>query len=396
MKKTKLVLMLMFVLLVLSGCSAENDKMNFEPDDYYDAEEGGVQDTPEYSSGNDDISDGGHVYQAGETPTLPDRKIIYEASLNVLSLDVEETYQTVLETLGGYTAYIEAESITSKGIDVVIRVYSDDFDELVNDLRNTGDELLTYQKTSEDITNAYSTFEARLEALNAQHARIIELIESATTLADIIELETQRTEIEAELNAIGQTLANYDSLVDYSTINYSIDYIEDLSSLLETSPRPDIDLEDIQKDMIVLSVYNDSDNDTTIYVNVKENGQMIQQYERAVIGEATTEFVIGDLDSGTTYKIEVSSLEENSIRSSEAIITVDTDPTFGSTIQSTFVTSIQALMAVVRGLILAVTGMLPFAVLLGAIGYPVYRYIIKPKQLKRKEKEKNHPTNHKE
>lgn len=396
MKKTKLVLLLMFVLLVLTGCSADSDKMNFEPDDYYDAEESGAQDTPGYSSGNEDISDGGQVYQAGETPTLPDRKIIYEASLNVLSLDIEETYQTALETLEGYTAYIEAESITSRGIDVVIRVYSDDFDDLVNDLRDTGDELLTYQKTSEDITNAYSTFEARLEALNAQHARIIELIESATTLADIIELETQRTEIEAELNAIGQTLANYDSLVDYSTINYSIDHIEDLSSLLETSPRPDVDLEDIQKDMIVLSVYNDSDNDTTLYVNVKENGQIIQQYERDVIGEATTEFVIGDLDSGTSYKIEVSSLEDNSIRSSEAIITVDTEPTFGSVIQNTFVTSIQALMAVVRGLILAVTGVLPFAVVLSAIGYPVYRYIIKPKQLKRKEKEKNRPTDSKE
>lgn len=396
MKKTKLVLLLMFVVLVLTGCSAENDKMSFEPDDYYDAGESGAQDTPGYSSGNDDMSDGGQVYQAGETPTLPDRKIIYEASLNVLSLDIEETYQAALETLEGYTAYIEAESITSRGIDVVIRVYSDDFDDLVNDLRDTGDELLTYQKTSEDITNAYSTFEARLEALNAQHARIIELIESATTLADIIELETQRTEIEAELNAIGQTLANYDSLVDYSTINYSIDHIEDLSSLLETSPRPDVDLEDIQKDMIVLSVYNDSDNDTTLYVNVKENGQIIQQYERDVIGEATTEFVIGDLDSGTSYKIEVSSLEENSIRSSEAIITVDTEPTFGSVIQNTFVTSIQALMAVVRGLILAVTGVLPFAIVLGAIGYPVYRYIIKPKQLKRKEKEKNRPTDSKE
>merc|ERR1711879_235378 len=119
---------------------------------------------------------GGNVLQAVDTPALENRKIIYEADLSVLTLDIDETYSSVLDVVGEYPAYIESEWVNEKKVTLKIRVESSEFDSMILELKEEGEELLQYNKTSEDITNQYSTFEARLDALNAQHTRIIELI----------------------------------------------------------------------------------------------------------------------------------------------------------------------------------------------------------------------------
>lgn len=391
MKKVNLFILLLFVF-GLSSCGAA-DEAWYETDDYKAGPAGadgidgsdGSDGVPDYSTDFDDFETGGNVLQAVDTPALENRKIIYEADLSVLTLDIDETYSSVLDVVGEYPAYIESEWVNEKKVTLKIRVESSEFDSMILELKEEGEELLQYNKTSEDITNQYSTFEARLDALNAQHTRIIELIEVATELEDILALENQRAELEAELNAIGQTLANYDSLVDFSTINMSINLISDLSSLLPTSYTPTFSVEEVFKDQIVLNVRNRGDNDATLYINVKDNGEIIQQYEREVNGESENEFVLGDLDSGTKYKIEVSSLEENSLTSDVYTSYVTTESTFGSIMVNTFTTSFSALGTITRGLLLVVVGAIPFVVVIGIIGYPLHKYVIKPRRLKRKE-----------
>lgn len=385
MKKVN-IFILLFLVIGLSSCSAKDEGW-YETDDYK-AGVGGVEGSdgvPDYSLEVDDLETGGNVLQAVDTPALENRKIIYEADLSVLTLDIDDTYTSVLEVVGAYPAYIESEWVNEQKVTLRIRVESSEFDSMILDLKDEGEELLQYSKTSEDITNQYSTFAARLDALNAQHTRIIELIEVATELEDILALENQRAELEAELNAIGQTLATYDSMVDFSTINMSINLISDLSSLLPTSYTPSFSVEEVFKDQIVLTVRNRGENDSTLYINVKDNGELIQQYERDVNGESENEFVLGDLDSGTKYKIEVSSLEENSLTSEIYTSYVTTESTFGSVMVNTFTTSFNALGTIARGLLLVVVGAIPFVVVIGIIGYPLHKYVIKPRRAKRKE-----------
>ena len=69
----------------------------------------------------------------------------------------------------------------------------------IEEIKTSG-ELVSFEKSSEDVTNAYSTFEIRYAALQARHARILELIEVAVDLDVILMLEEERYEIEVELN----------------------------------------------------------------------------------------------------------------------------------------------------------------------------------------------------
>lgn len=206
----------------------------------------------------------------------------------------------------------------------------------------------------------------------------------ATDLDDILTLEAQLVDIEAELNDIGQTLATYDSLVDYSTINLSIDYIYNLASLLPKSERPDINVVNSTTDTIVLDIYNQNERDTTLYLNVIDNGEIIQQYERDALGESTERFVIGDLASGTEYRLEVSALEIESVRSEEHIIIEETLPTFGSRVRNTFNASLDSMITLGKGLILVATALLPYAVIGGVVFIPLYIFVIKPHRIKTK------------
>ncbi len=378
----KRILRLLFVLVfavMLSSCSSSSDGV-YPTDDYYDSGENGEQETPDYDPGDKDLSNGGEILQA-ETPTLPERKIIYEAEISLLSEDIEASYTEVTNTLDSYTAYVEAENITNKQIDVVIRVLSSEFDDLVNDLKSSG-ELLNYTKTSEDITNAYSTYEARLEALETQHDRLVVLMDQATDLDDILTLEEQLIEIEAELNTLGQKLATYDSLVDYSTITLSIDYIYNLQSLLPETDRPNVTIVDQTTDTVVLDVYNKSERDVTLYVNVLDNGEVIQQYERQALGESTERFNIGDLDSGTRYHFVVSALQSESLRSDEHVVSTETLPTFGSRVSNTFDASLASMIMLGKGLVLVATALVPYLVVGAVIFVPLYIFVIKPRRIK--------------
>ena len=217
MKKIALVIITVTVLL-LSGCSSSEMEadyvLNTESYRASGTDESGTDGSIDF----EDDSSGGDISDFADNPVLANRKIIYIANLAILAEDPNAVYDIILSKLDIYEAYIEEEEITETRYEITIRVLSTNMIDFINDIKDNG-ELVSYSKTSEDITNSYSTFEARKEALETQHARILELIEIAVNLDDILTLEEERIDIESELNEIGLVLANYDSLVDYSTIN---------------------------------------------------------------------------------------------------------------------------------------------------------------------------------
>ncbi|QVK21090.1 DUF4349 domain-containing protein [Mycoplasmatota bacterium] len=137
----------------------------------------------------------GKVEEVSDIPALENRKIIYTSNLVLESTEPDNVYTNLENRLALYDAYIEQEMITEKRFTLKIRVRSENMKDFVNDIKTDG-EVVSYSKTSQDVTTKYSTFESRKEALEAEHKRILELIE-----------------VEADLNYIGSQLSNYDSLI---------------------------------------------------------------------------------------------------------------------------------------------------------------------------------------
>ncbi|MCK5388420.1 MAG: DUF4349 domain-containing protein [Candidatus Izimaplasma sp.] len=386
MKKIILGIVVLTVVF-LSGCSADAEHSYvLNEESYKMTQDVGTSDTVEQTPVNNDSS-GGEISDFSDNPVLANRKIIYIANLRVLADDPNAVYDLIINKLVIYDAYIEEEVITETRYEITIRVLSANMMDFINDIKDNG-ELVSYSKTSQDITNAYSTFEARKLALETQHVRILELIEIAIDLDDILTLEAERIDIESELNEIGLKLTNYDSLVDYSTINLVMVKTENVIELLPRSDKPYLQVEDYDTSSISVKVFNRSENTASITLVVKENGVLVESFEQDAYGISYLEFELTNLDADTSYTFEIYSQEDDHSVSLSNLSTITTNKTYFIKVADVFVISYNTLVSVGSFLGLAVTALAPFAVVGSVLYFPsrvVYLKKIKPNMRVRKQ-----------
>ena len=118
-------------------------------------------------------------------------------------------------------------------------------------------------------------------------------------------------QIETELNEIGYQLATYDALVDYSTINLVMVKTEDVIILLDRTEKPYLQVVDYDSDSISVKVFNTSENSVTMYLDVKDNGVVVETFEQDAYGISYLEFELTDLDPATSYTFEIYDLEDD-------------------------------------------------------------------------------------
>ena len=368
--KKLLLGILLLLTFSLAGCSAKSD--NIEPGDYYgdDYSETDSDPTPPAPVIEDTVLEGGDVIQAADIPALLNRKIIYTASLGMSSLTPATVYNDVISSLDTYGAYIEAETITASKYIVKIRVLSVNFTDFIDDIKQTG-EVVSYSKTSEDITNAYSTFESRKLALETQQARILELIEVAVDLTDILTLEEARVNIETELNQIGDSLANFDSLVDFSTINLTIYETTEQVVVLPQTSRPSAYVVTTTKKTSELEVINQSDVAAIIYIDLLQNGEFVRQYEGEAFPGGKATFEISNLKSNTEYSFRITAISADQRESSILTKSILTESTFFNKVGNIFVGSFNVLVAIFEFTGLAIVAIAPFAVAFAIVYIPL-------------------------
>ena len=78
----------------------------------------------------------------------------------------------------------------------------------------------------EDVTLQYVDVKSHKESLQVEQARLLELLERAENLEDIITLENRLTSVRYQIESMESTLRTYDDLVDYSTVNLQITEVE--------------------------------------------------------------------------------------------------------------------------------------------------------------------------
>lgn len=352
---------LLTCLLLLVGCKQANKE-------YYNQ--------PPESTDPTVIKPGGETLDLSNHPALENRKIIYTVNLGIVSTNPSTAYNAIIGKLNSYDAFIESEEITSKAYKVKIRVKSTNLNGMVNSIQDNG-ETINYVKTSEDITNTYSTLQAKLSALQTQHARILELIDSALNLSDLLKLEDKRVEIEAQLNDIGSKLNNYDSLIDYSTIHLTITKIENISELLPKTTSPNIFVDQYDTSSVTIVLSNTSNLPTTMKIKVTLSGTLVKELTQDVYQNSKENVKVDGLKSGQQYKVEITSQIANHSVSSPSMLDIETERTFFKSVETVFITSLNALLALFKFIGLAIIGILPFAVTFTIIGIPVRIFYIK-------------------
>ncbi len=229
-------------MVLLAGCGSSSSSASYDRASNakamgadYAAEEAYYDDAYMTESAADTSASGGtESVEVQEQDSS--RKLIKNASLSVETEDYEILIGNVtsrVKALGGYIedSYSYNGSRSSYGGgekrygNMTIRIPSKNLDEFLNNMAEISN-ITSRNYNVTDVTLQYVDVEARRDSLKTQHERLLEFMEQAETVEDIIALEERISDVEYQLDSAERQLRTFDNQVDYSTVTMDITEVE--------------------------------------------------------------------------------------------------------------------------------------------------------------------------
>jgi len=203
------------LLVGVAGCGA-NREQSAQPDRGSTGAGGGK---PPAVEGQDKAGAGGAANnRPGEKPALPtrpDRQIVYVGTMTVQVTDIDDAAAKAAALVGpnGVVSGDERSKTSRHGTaTLVLRVPPDRFASVVDGLAKLGKELDRTIQT-EDVTEAVADLDSQIKSKRASLDRTRLLFSRATQISDIVTLERELAQREAELAVLeGRKRALADAL----------------------------------------------------------------------------------------------------------------------------------------------------------------------------------------
>lgn len=185
--------------------------------------------------------DGGLTGDTDSTVLPEGRKWIITVNMYAETEDLDTLMEALngkISTLGGYVEDQDSHngsmysSRRYRSASLTIRVPAERVDEFTEEMSGIANVVST-SLSREDITLSYVATESRVKALQTEEARLLELMEQAETMADLLEIEGRLTDVRYELENRASQLRLYDNQVDYATIYLSIDEVQEYTPVEE-------------------------------------------------------------------------------------------------------------------------------------------------------------------
>lgn len=183
---------------------------------------------------------------------LLEDKLIYKCNLTIETLNYDDTYQGLQGLIEKYGGRIESEYFTnndgatvwrndvqysnSKYGDILIRVPSSNYKAFVEESGSLGN-LLSKQSSIENITQEYYDNKALIKGLKTQEQRLLEMMETATEIEDLIQLNSELSDLQYRINNMETQIRTMDMDVAYSYIDVSIQEVVELTEVEERQKR---------------------------------------------------------------------------------------------------------------------------------------------------------------
>ncbi len=167
-----------------------------------------------------EVTEDGRV---GETAL---RHVIRSGSISLSVIDTRETMndvRSIVENAEGLVSdsYVYEIREGRYGASMTLRVPEKRFDTVMNTLEELG-KATNIETRSEDVTMEYVDLESRLNNQKAQEERLIEILDKAETVEEILEVERELHRVRGEIESMTARLNRLEDQVSYATINLNL------------------------------------------------------------------------------------------------------------------------------------------------------------------------------
>ncbi len=175
-----------------------------------------------------DSATGGALPNTGPGDTAlqtVERRVIQNASLTIQVEDVRAAAESVRDVAIGLGGFVEQLSVSGDGDFasgfVVIRVPQEEFFTAQDRLSVLG-KVLDESISAQDVTEQFVDLEAQLRSLTAEEARLIQLLEQADSVSEILIVESELTRIRTRIERLQGQLNFLERRVALATISVSL------------------------------------------------------------------------------------------------------------------------------------------------------------------------------
>ncbi len=235
MKKfVSLLLCAVLVCSLLTACGASSKSQAF---DMAEAEAAPMEEQSAMANGAMLTEDSGAASTA-----LPDsRKWIITVHMSAETDDLDALSAALDEKVSQMEGYLEDQNVYNgsayssrryRSADMTVRIPAEKVDQFTEEVAGISN-VVSKEKSLEDVTLNYVATENRVNALQIEEARLLELLAKAENMSDLLEIEARLTDVRYELENHGSQLRLYDNKIDYATIYLHINEVREYTPVEE-------------------------------------------------------------------------------------------------------------------------------------------------------------------
>lgn len=187
-----------------------------------------------------EAGNGAEAPEVNESATSQ-RKLIKTVELSVETKDYDNlmvSLEKQIEDMGGYIESLGAyngsyySGRTNRSANITARIPADKLNGFVKQIGEEAN-VVDRNESVEDVTLQYVDLDSHTRMLEEEQERLLELLENAETIEDIITIESRLSEVKYQLESMKSQLRTFDNKVTYSTVHIYIDEVEELTPVVE-------------------------------------------------------------------------------------------------------------------------------------------------------------------
>ena len=226
-KQISLLLAALLLLTLLVGCGGSGSAKPAATGYAYDTDASTAPEAPMEQDSKFNIT------AVVADDALRDAKMIYRANIDLQTTDYETSEAAISNLVRSFGGYFESRSLSNRSSgyrysDCTVRVPAESFESFCNQVGEMC-HVVYMSSSAENITEAYYDTDSRLKTAQIKLERLQALLAKATSMDDIITIESAISETEWDIENLSGTLRRYDALVDYATIDVELSEVYKLS-----------------------------------------------------------------------------------------------------------------------------------------------------------------------
>lgn len=218
----KVLIILMVVLFCVSGCGSSTKQENAAMDSAGSAP---APTAPEAQYDMGYAGERGMEEDGTLEMQLGDRKITLNAEVRIRVEDIEGVCEKIkdktLELKGYLNDYSVRTNENNAHADISLKVPSAHYQELLDFIIKQGKSDYKREYTN-DVTTQYIDLEARVKVLRAEEESLLNLLNKAEAIEDILKIKAQITSTRQERESLEGQFRALSHSVEYATINVSL------------------------------------------------------------------------------------------------------------------------------------------------------------------------------